>query len=141
MPVRVLLAKPGLDGHDRGVKVIARACRDAGFEVIYTGIRQSPASIVETAVQEDVDIIGLSVLSGAHLPITREVISELRARDALDIPVLVGGTIPTVDEPRLLAAGAALVFGVSSSLDEITEAIREGASRTQHTRRSGAKAS
>ena len=137
MPVRVLLAKPGLDGHDRGVKIIARACRDAGFEVIYTGIRQSPASIAETAVQEDVDIIGLSVLSGAHLPITREVIGELRERDALDIPVLVGGTIPTLDEPRLLAEGAALVFGVSSSLDEVVEAIREGASRGQQARHSG----
>lgn len=140
MPVRVLLAKPGLDGHDRGVKVIARACRDAGFEVIYTGIRQSPASIVETAVQEDVDIIGLSILSGAHLPITRELIAELRSRDALDIPVLVGGTIPKVDESRLLAEGATSVFGVSSSLQEIVEAIREGAVRTQQSRSSGLQA-
>lgn len=136
MRVRILLAKAGLDGHDRGVKVIARACKDAGYEVIYTGIRQSPASIVETAIQEDVDIIGLSLLSGAHLSITRDVIAELRARGGADIPVLVGGTIPTVDEPRLIEAGAALAFGVSSSLSDIVEAIRERAEQGREARSS-----
>jgi methylmalonyl-CoA mutase C-terminal domain/subunit len=119
----VLLAKPGLDGHDRGVKVIARACRDAGFEVIYTGIRQSSASIAETAIQEDVDVVGLSVLSGAHLSVTREVIAEMRSRGAGDIPVLVGGTIPSGDEEKLRAEGAGAVFGVSTRLEDIIEYI------------------
>ena len=120
---RVLLAKPGLDGHDRGVKVLARACRDAGFEVIYSGIRQSAASIAETAVQEDVDVVGLSVLSGAHLIVTKEVVDALNERDAGEIPVLVGGTIPARDEDELRREGATAVFGVSSRLDEIMEYI------------------
>jgi methylmalonyl-CoA mutase C-terminal domain/subunit len=124
-PARVLLAKPGLDGHDRGVKVIARACRDAGFEVIYTGIRQSAASIAETAVQEDVDVVGLSVLSGAHMSATEDVVTELRARGAGDIPVLIGGTIPADDEDRLRGVGAAAVFGVSTPLERITGFIAE----------------
>jgi methylmalonyl-CoA mutase C-terminal domain/subunit len=133
---RVLLAKPGLDGHDRGVKVLARACRDAGFEVIYSGIRQSAASIAETAVQEDVDIVGLSVLSGAHLIVTKEVVDALRERDAGEIPVLVGGTIPARDEDELRAEGATAVFGVSSRLDEIMDYIgglpdQKGRQRTE----------
>lgn len=125
MATRVLLAKPGLDGHDRGVKVIARACRDAGLEVIYTGIRQSAASIAETAIQEDVGVVGLSVLSGAHLSVTRDVVAELRSRGAPEIPVLVGGTIPTRDEERLRDEGATMVFGVSTPLEEIIQCIRE----------------
>ena len=124
MPTRVLLAKPGLDGHDRGVKVIARACRDAGFEVIYTGIRQSAAAIAETAVQEDVDVVGLSVLSGAHMIVTRDVVRKLHARGGADIPIIVGGTIPERDEARLLAEGASVVFGVSSPHEAIVDYIR-----------------
>lgn len=120
MAKRVLLAKPGLDGHDRGVKIIARACRDSGFEVIYTGMRCTAPRVAEAAVQEDVDVIGLSVLSGAHLALLGDVMRELEQRDAADIPVVIGGTIPARDEPRLKELGAAAVFGVSTPLDRIT---------------------
>lgn len=124
MAKRVLLAKPGLDGHDRGVKVIARACRDAGFEVVYTGMRQTPASIAEAAAQEDVHVVGLSVLSGAHLSMTRQVCEELAMRDCADTHVIVGGTIPERDEEALRECGASAVFGVSSSLKSIVDYIR-----------------
>jgi methylmalonyl-CoA mutase C-terminal domain/subunit len=134
MAKRVLLAKPGLDGHDRGVKVIARACRDAGFEVIYTGMRCTAPRVAEAAVQEDVDVIGLSVLSGAHVALTRDVIAELELRDASDIPVLVGGTIPARDEERLLDIGAAAVFGVSTPLERITGFIAALPSRPTSAR-------
>jgi methylmalonyl-CoA mutase C-terminal domain/subunit len=116
---RVLIAKPGLDGHDRGAKIIARALRDAGFEVIYTGIRQRVEAIVATAVQEDVSLIGLSILSGAHLALTTRVIDGLKAADAADIPVVVGGTIPASDVPKLLQAGATAVFPTGTPLDVI----------------------
>lgn len=110
MAVRILIAKPGLDGHDRGAKIVARTLRDAGFEVIYTGIRQRIEDIAAIAVQEDVALVGLSILSGAHVALTARTIEALRAADAGDIAVVVGGTIPEADVPKLLEAGAAAVF-------------------------------
>ena len=116
MAVRVLVAKPGLDGHDRGAKIVARTLRDAGFEVIYTGIRQRIEDIASIAVQEDVAVVGLSILSGAHLALTARTIEALRAADAADIAVVVGGTIPHADVPKLLQAGAAAVFPTGTPL-------------------------
>jgi methylmalonyl-CoA mutase C-terminal domain/subunit len=124
MPARILVAKPGLDGHDRGAKIVARALRDAGFEVIFTGIRQKIEAIVTTAVQEDVAVVGLSILSGAHLALTAKVIAGLRAAGAGDIPVVVGGTIPAGDVSRLLEAGAAAVFPTGTSLDDVVGGVR-----------------
>jgi len=126
----VLVAKPGLDGHDRGAKVVARALRDAGFEVIYTGIRQRPVEIAAAAVQEDVAVVGLSVLSGSHVALTRRTIEALRESGAGDVTVVVGGTIPAGDVPRLLEAGAAAVFPTGSSLDELVERMRELTARS-----------
>src|ERR1700747_272651 len=105
MAARILVAKPGLDGHDRGAKIVARTLRDAGFEVIYTGIRQRIEDIASTAVEEDVALVGRSILSGAHLALTRRVVEALQAADAGDIAVVVGGTIPHADIPKLLSAG------------------------------------
>lgn len=122
---RILVAKPGLDGHDRGAKIVARALRDAGFEVVFTGIRQRIDGIVATAVQEDVAVVGLSILSGAHLALTARTVEGLRAAGAADIAVVVGGTIPAVDVPRLLAAGAAAVFPTGAPLDELVSRIRD----------------
>jgi len=124
MPARVLVAKPGLDGHDRGAKIVARALRDAGFEVIFTGIRQRVEAIVATAVQEDVDVVGLSILSGAHLALTARVVDGLRAAGAADIAVVVGGTIPQPDVARLGAAGAVGVFPTGTPLDVVVQGIR-----------------
>jgi methylmalonyl-CoA mutase C-terminal domain/subunit len=124
-PIRVLIAKPGLDGHDRGAKVVALALRDAGFEVIYTGLHQTVEQIVEAALQEDVDLIGLSVLSGAHLPIARKLIAQLAAAGLADRPVLFGGNIPAPDLPALLALGVAGVFPTGSAFDRIAAFIRE----------------
>jgi len=121
---RVLIAKPGLDGHDRGAKIVARALRDAGFEVIFTGIRQRVEAIVTTALQEDVTVVGLSILSGAHVGLTTRVIEGLRAAGAGDIAVVVGGTIPAADVPRLRAAGAAAVFPTGTPLDVLVPEIR-----------------
>ena len=120
MPRRILIAKPGLDGHDRGAKVIARALRDAGFEVIYSGLHQTPAQIAETAIQEDVDAVGLSSLSGAHRTLFPQVVEELAARDATDVMVFGGGVIPEADFPGLLDAGLATIFTPGAPLDEIT---------------------
>src|ERR1700761_6138489 len=117
-PIRVLVAKPGLDGHDRGAKVIARALRDAGMEVIYTGLRQTPEMIVNAAVQEDVDCIGLSILSGAHNVIVPRVTALLRERGADDILVVLGGTIPQQDTDFLKSHGVAAIFGPGTSLGE-----------------------
>jgi len=117
--IRVLMAKPGLDGHDRGVKVIARALRDAGMEVIYTGLRQTPEDIVEAAIQEDVDAIGLSCLSGAHMTLFPDVVRLLRKRKAGDIVVAGGGIIPQEDIPKLKKAGIKAVFGPGTPLKEI----------------------
>ena len=123
-PIRVLVAKPGLDGHDRGAKVIARALRDAGMEVIYTGLRQTPEMIVNAALQEDVQVIGLSILSGAHNAIVPRVMELLREKDMLDVRVIVGGIIPDEDAEALKKLGVAAVFQPGASLDAIVEFIR-----------------
>jgi methylmalonyl-CoA mutase, C-terminal domain len=117
---RVLLAKPGLDGHDKGVKVLATILRDSGCEVIYTGLHQTPGQIALAALQEDVDVVGLSMLSGAHLELTADVISELRSAGLGDRPVAVGGNIPRRDIPKLEELGVARVFPAGSAYDEIT---------------------
>ncbi|GAB2659123.1 cobalamin B12-binding domain-containing protein [Nocardia goodfellowii] len=124
MTARVLVAKPGLDGHDRGAKIVARALRDAGFEVIYTGIRQRIEDIVSIALQEDVAVVGLSILSGAHVALTIRVVEALGAAGADDIDVVVGGTIPGSDVPKLLEAGAAAVFPTGTALDVLVTEIR-----------------
>lgn len=116
---RVLIAKPGLDGHDRGAKVVARALRDAGLEVVYTGLRQSPEQIAAAAAQEDVDIVGLSILSGAHLPICTRVLELLREKGMSDVKVFVGGIIPTQDVEELKRLGVAEVFLPGASMAEI----------------------
>ena len=123
--IRVLVAKPGLDGHDRGAKIIARALRDAGMEVIYTGIRQTPQMIAEAAAQEDVDVIGLSILSGAHLEIFPEIMRCLRERQMEDVTVLAGGIIPEEDREPLLQAGIAAIFGPGTSTQDIVGYIRD----------------
>src|SRR3989440_3834664 len=123
-PIRILVAKPGLDGHDRGAKVIARALRDAGFEVIYTGLRQTPDQIANAAVQEDVAVVALSILSGAHMTLVPRVIALLREQDAGDIIVLVGGTIPRADIPRLKAAGVAEGFGPGTDTRDVVTYLR-----------------
>ena len=117
--IRVVVAKPGLDGHDRGAKVVARALRDAGMEVIYTGLRQTPEMIVETALQEDADVVGLSVLSGAHMALVPRILEMLRANGQENVKVFVGGIIPDEDVPRLLEMGVVGVYGPGT----ITEAI------------------
>jgi methylmalonyl-CoA mutase C-terminal domain/subunit len=124
-PIRVLVAKPGLDGHDRGAKVVARALRDAGMEVIYTGIRQTPDMIAEAALQEDVDAIGLSIHSGAHLALFPRIMEALRVRGVSDAVVFAGGIIPDEDVPQVKAMGIAEVFGPGASLDAIVRAVRE----------------
>ena len=125
MPTRILIAKPGLDGHDRGAKVVARALRDAGCEVIYTGLHQTPEQIAVIAVQEDVDGVGLSALSGAHMTLFPKVVEELNALDASDIVVFGGGIIPEADIEELRTAGIAHVFGPGTSLDEIQAWVNE----------------
>jgi len=121
--IRVVIAKPGLDGHDRGAKVVARALRDAGFEVIYTGLHQTPAQIVDAAIQEDADLIGLSVLSGAHLTLFAEVMSQLTARGAADIQVFGGGIIPEDDIPALRDLGVAEIFTPGTPTQAIVDWI------------------
>jgi methylmalonyl-CoA mutase C-terminal domain/subunit len=123
-PIRVLVAKPGLDGHDRGAKIIARALRDAGMEVIYTGLRQTPESIINAAIQEDVDCIGLSILSGAHNAIVPRIIALLREAHAQDILLVLGGTIPEQDIPHLKQQGVAQIFGPGTPLDSVVNFIR-----------------
>jgi methylmalonyl-CoA mutase C-terminal domain/subunit len=122
--LRILIAKPGLDGHDRGAKVIARALRDAGMEVIYTGLRQTPEMIAEAAMQEDVDAVGLSILSGAHNTLLPRVIELLRAAGMGDVPVFAGGIIPEEDVPALKQAGVAAIFGPGTPLEEIVSFVR-----------------
>lgn len=124
-PLRVIVAKPGLDGHDRGAKVVARALRDAGVEVIYTGLHQTPEQIVETALAEDADAVGMSVLSGAHLTLFRKVIDLLAERDAADVTVFGGGIIPHDDIPLLKEMGVAEVFTPGASPSEITRWVHE----------------
>ena len=127
--IRVLIAKPGLDGHDRGAKVLALALRDAGMEVIYTGLRQQPEQIVAAAIQEDVDVVGMSCLSGAHNHLFPRVVELLKAQGADDVLVVGGGTIPDSDIPELQAKGVQAVFGPGSSIAEIVTYIREHAPR------------
>jgi methylmalonyl-CoA mutase C-terminal domain/subunit len=123
-PVRVVVAKPGLDGHDRGAKVVARALRDAGMEVVYTGLHQTPEQIVEAAIQEDADAIGLSVLSGAHMTLFARVIALLEQREASDIVVFGGGIIPEADLPELAAMGVARVFTPGAPTQDIVDWVR-----------------
>jgi len=124
-PIRVVIAKPGLDGHDRGAKVIARALRDAGMEVIYTGLRQTPEQIVSAALQEDADVIGLSILSGAHMSICPRVMELLRDRGLQHVIVVVGGIIPDVDIPRLKEIGIAAIFLPGTAMQDIVQFISE----------------
>ena len=126
--IRVLVGKPGLDGHDRGAKVVASALRDAGMEVIYTGLRSTPEVIVATAVQESVDVIGLSVLSGAHETIAKKTLDLLRARN-VQIPILMGGVIPPEDRERLRVLGVDAIYGQEATLQEIVEGVKRLASR------------
>jgi len=123
--LRLLVAKPGLDGHDRGAKIVARAFRDAGFEVIYTGLRQTPEQIVNTAIQEDVDAVSLSILSGAHNTLFPKVIELLKGKDASDVPVFGGGIIPEDDIPGLLDAGVKKIFTPGTSTEEIISWVKE----------------
>jgi methylmalonyl-CoA mutase C-terminal domain/subunit len=124
-PIRVLVAKPGLDGHDRGAKIIARALRDAGMEVIYTGLRQTPESIVNAAIQEDVDCIGLSILSGAHTVLVPRIAALLREQHAEDILLVLGGTIPDQDAAAMKQSGVSAIFGPGTPLDTTVQFIRE----------------
>jgi methylmalonyl-CoA mutase C-terminal domain/subunit len=126
--IRVVVAKPGLDGHDRGAKIIARALRDAGMEVIYTGLHQTPEQIAETVIQEDADAVGLSILSGAHMTLVPRIVELLREQDIDDVIITVGGTIPAEDVPELKKLGISEVFTPGSSTDEIVEFVREAAS-------------
>jgi len=128
-PIRILIAKPGLDGHDRGAKVVAHALREAGMEVIYTGLHQTVEQIVEAALQEDVDVIGLSILSGAHLPITEKLMNLLAEQDMAGVPVIVGGNIPQRDIEKLKTLGVAGVFPTASRFEAITDFTREVVSR------------
>ncbi|MDT4940185.1 MAG: isobutyryl-CoA mutase small subunit [Pseudonocardiales bacterium] len=122
--IRIVIGKPGLDGHDRGVKVIARALRDAGMEVVYTGLHQTPEQIVQTVIQEDADAVGLSVLSGAHMTLFRQLIDLLKQREAGDVVVFGGGIIPDEDIPELAKLGVAKVFTPGAPLDAIVEWVR-----------------
>jgi len=123
--IRVLVAKPGLDGHDRGAKVVARALRDAGMEVIYTGLRQTPEMIVETALQEDVDVVGLSILSGAHMTLAPKIVSQLKANELDDVLVVIGGIIPEEDIEPLQQLGVDGVFGPGTTTRDIVDFIRK----------------
>ncbi len=123
--LRILLAKPGLDGHDRGIKVVARALRDAGFEVIYTGLHQTPEMIVGAAIQEDVDAVGLSILSGAHNTLFPRIVALLRERAVTDMVIFGGGIIPEEDVPGLVSAGITRIFGPGASLEEIVRWVRD----------------
>jgi len=124
-PIKVLIAKPGLDGHDRGAKVLARGLRDEGFEVVYTGLRQTPEMVAAAALQEDVDVVGLSILSGAHLTLLPRICDLLRERGLGDVLVTAGGIIPDDDVPRLREAGVAAVFGPGTTIGEVAAFLRE----------------
>ncbi|MFO7664545.1 MAG: cobalamin B12-binding domain-containing protein [Chloroflexota bacterium] len=128
---RVLIAKPGLDGHDRGAKVTARALRDAGMEVIYTGLRQTPEMVVEAVLQEDADAIGLSILSGAHMPLMERIMALMAENEMTDVPVFLGGIIPNEDVTRLKELGLAGVFGPGTNLDDVIKAFRESIAARQ----------
>jgi methylmalonyl-CoA mutase C-terminal domain/subunit len=128
-PIRVLLAKPGLDGHDRGAKVLARGLRDEGFEVIYTGLRQTPEMVADAAEQEDVDVVGLSILSGAHMTLLPRIVELIRARGLDDVLVAAGGIIPDADVARLKEGGIAEVFGPGTTIGQVATYFREHARR------------
>jgi methylmalonyl-CoA mutase C-terminal domain/subunit len=131
--IRVLIAKPGLDGHDRGAKVIARALRDAGMEVVYTGLRQTPEMIAEAALQEDVDVVGLSILSGAHMALVPRILDMLRQNDMAGLPLVIGGIVPDDDVPELKKLGVTEVFGPGALTGDIVRVIREAvAARPTH---------
>lgn len=123
-PIRVVVAKPGLDGHDRGAKVVARALRDAGMEVIYTGIRQTPEEIVNTVLQEDADILGLSILSGAHMKLCQKIIKLMKEKE-INVPIFLGGIIPADDIPELKKMGVNEVFGPGTSFEDIIKRVKE----------------
>ena len=129
--IRVLVAKPGLDGHDRGAKVVARALRDAGMEVIYTGLRQTPEMIAQAALQEDVDVVGLSILSGAHMALTPRIMDLLKANGQDDIHVFIGAIVPDEDVPRLKEMGVSGIYGPGASTQDIVEDIRRAAGGTR----------
>lgn len=129
--IRVLIAKPGLDGHDRGAKVVARGLRDAGFEVIYTGLHQTPEMIVQSAIQEDVDVVGLSILSGAHIPLVKAIQSLLKKEKVLK-PIFVGGIIPQDDGKQLVKSGIKAVFGPGATIAEITKKITQLTGQKKH---------
>lgn len=131
-PVRVLIAKPGLDGHDRGAKVVVLALRDAGMEVIYTGLHMSPPDIARAAAQEDVDVVGLSIMSGSHLAMSKAVVDELRALGVDDVFVMVGGAIPQIDVSALKDVGVDAVFARGSRFDDMVASIRANARRNGH---------
>ncbi|MEK6192357.1 MAG: cobalamin B12-binding domain-containing protein [Chloroflexota bacterium] len=128
-PIRVLLAKPGLDGHDRGAKVLARGLRDEGFEVIYTGLRQTPEMVADAAEQEDVDVVGLSILSGAHMTLLPRIVELVRGKGLDDVLVAAGGIIPDADVAKLKAAGVAEVFGPGTTIGQVAAYFREHARR------------
>jgi methylmalonyl-CoA mutase cobalamin-binding domain/chain len=130
-PLRIVLAKVGLDGHDRGVKVVARGLRDAGFHVIYTGLWQTPEAVVRTIADEDADFLGISILSGAHMTVVPRVLELLRQGGMQQVGVFVGGIIPDADIPKLLALGVARVFGPGTAIAEVVNYLRGQASRTQ----------
>jgi methylmalonyl-CoA mutase C-terminal domain/subunit len=130
-PIKVLIAKPGLDGHDRGAKVLARGLRDEGFEVIYTGLRQTPEMIVSAALQEDVDVVGLSILSGAHMTLLPKITAGLREQGLDDVLVTAGGIIPDADVPILEQAGVSRVFGPGTTIREVSEYIRGNVHRRE----------
>lgn len=136
MKLRVLIAKPGLDGHDRGAKIVARALRDAGFEVIYTGLHKTPREIVQACVQEDADVVGLSILSGAHLSLTARIVAELRAAGKSETVLLVGGIVPEDDRGKLKDMGVAAVFGPGTSTQTIVQFLEEHA-RTRFSSQAG----
>jgi methylmalonyl-CoA mutase C-terminal domain/subunit len=126
-PIKVLIAKPGLDGHDRGAKVLARGLRDEGFEVVYTGLRQTPEMVVNAALQEDVDVVGLSILSGAHMTLLPRITGLMRERGLDDVLVTAGGIIPDDDVPTLREAGVARIFGPGTTIAEVAEFLRANA--------------
>jgi methylmalonyl-CoA mutase, C-terminal domain len=128
--IRVVVAKPGLDGHDRGAKIIARTLRDAGMEVIYTGLHQTPEQIAETVIQEDADVVGLSILSGAHMTLVPRVVELLKAKQAEDVVLILGGTIPADDIPELKRLGVSEIFTPGASTQEIVDFVRGAVSRS-----------
>ncbi len=130
-PIKVLIAKPGLDGHDRGAKVLARGLRDEGFEVVYTGLRQTPEMVVSAALQEDVDVVGLSILSGAHMTLLPRIVEGLRAEGLDDVLITAGGIIPDDDIPTLTEAGVNRIFGPGTTIRQVADYIRENVARRE----------